>query len=119
MIKILCLSLFILGIFAGAASGYGHWDKDYSGDWLGAGPIYQSHYEPYYYPINYNTIYWNWDYSPYYWNWEDYPYYWDWEDYPFYHSVYYPIYSIHYPHYYDDSDHFVLGTFGEKRGGNY
>ncbi len=84
MIKLLCLSLLLFGIFAGAASGQGRWDQGSSEDWLGAGPIYS--YESYYNPAYYDTMYyWDWDYNPYYINWEDYPYYWD--GYPIYHSV--------------------------------
>lgn len=111
MIKLLCLSLFLLGIFAGAASGHGHWNSESSQDWLGVGPIYP--YGPYYYPVYYeNPIYY------------DTMYYWGWEDYPIYHSVYYPIYSTYYPpyyypRYYNDFDSFRLGTFGRLHGGNY
>lgn len=120
MIKILCLSLLLLGIFAGGAYGNEHWSQESSGDWLGAGPIYP--YGPFYYPMYYGSAY-----------------YVGWEDYPIYSPVYYPIYSTYYrPHYnqyyYDDlyydgfyynkffhkdGDQFRLGTFGVRRGGNY
>ena len=101
MIKILCLSILLLGLYAGAASGQESWNQD----WLGVGPIYP--YGPSYSPMYYDTAY-----------------YVGWEGYPIYHPVYYPIYNTyyhpyHYPYYDNEFKHFPLGTFGMLHGGNY
>ncbi len=111
--KILYLSLFILGLFAVTACGHGYGNQEYSGDWLGIGPIYP--YGPLYSPMYYGSAY-----------------YMGWEDYPIYSPVYYPVHSAnyypdydpyYYPNYYSSiyysGDRFPLGTFGMRHGGNY